>query len=68
MSLGDKARETLKGHDAAYYFDVWKKVRAKTLEEFKKKDDVWLNEMVPGSSMNNHFAWFHVMEHQSSHL
>jgi len=21
-----------------------------------------------GSTMNNHFAWFHVMEHQSSHL
>ena len=68
MSLGEEGRETLKGHDAAYYFDIWKKVRARTLEEFKKKDDVWLNETVPGSSMNNHWAWFHVMEHQSSHL
>jgi len=30
--------------------------------------DSWLNDMPPGSVMNNHYAWFHVMEHQSSHL
>ncbi len=68
MDLGEEGRKTLKGYDAKYYFDVWKKVRAKTLEEFKKRDDNWLAETRPGSNSNNHFAWFHVMEHQSSHL
>ncbi len=68
MELGKKGRETLRGHEAAYYFDIWKKVRARTIEELKKKGDEWLAKDVPGAGINNHFAWFHVMEHQSSHL
>jgi uncharacterized damage-inducible protein DinB len=68
MVLGEEGRKTLKGHDAVYYFDIWKKVRARTLEELQKKDDLWLAETNRGSGMTNHYAWFHVMEHQSSHL
>ncbi len=66
LDLGDKARETIKGHDVEYYLDIYKEVRKKTLEELQKRNDKWLNE--GGSSRNNHFNWFHVMEHQSSHL
>ena len=68
MALGEGARNNINGKEANYYFDLWKKVRAKTKENFKNKDDAWLAEVYPGSNVNNHFAWFHVMEHQSSHL
>ena len=68
QNLGEAARNKYKGHEADYYFDIWKDVRKKTLKYLKEKDDDWLNENPAGSSMNNHWAWFHVMEHQSSHL
>ena len=68
MELGKKGRETIRGHEAAYYFDPWKMVRAKTKEEMKKKDDAWLAKDLPGAGISHHYAWFHVMEHQSSHL
>ncbi len=66
--LDDAGRETYKGHDVAYYLKIYKEVRAKTLEEFKKLDDTWLAKVRPGTTENNHAHWFHVMEHQSSHL
>lgn len=68
MNLGDDARKEFKGHDIDYYLNIYKDVRKKTLKYLKDKDDDWLNEEPPGSTMNNHWAWFHVMEHQSSHL
>lgn len=34
----------------------------------KTKDDKWLNSKVKNSSMNNHWAWYHVMEHQANHM
>ena len=68
MALGEDARNSINGKEASYYFNLWKKVRAKTKENFKARDDAWLAEVYPGSNVNNHFSWFHVMEHQSSHL
>ncbi|MDF4203606.1 DUF664 domain-containing protein [Maribacter sp. SA7] len=68
MALGEGARNSINGKEASYYFNLWKKVRAKTKENFKARDDAWLAEVYPGSNINNHFSWFHVMEHQSSHL
>jgi len=68
MDLGQRGRDTLKGRNAKYYFDTWNMVRAKTIEEFRKRDDVWLAESRSGSSSNNHWSWFHVMEHQANHL
>ncbi|GAA4277042.1 mycothiol transferase [Aquimarina mytili] len=68
LSLGDKAREEFKGKPISYYLDVYKEVRKKTVEELSKRNDEWLSQLRPGSVMNNHWAWFHVMEHQSSHL
>ncbi|WP_235982727.1 DinB family protein [Kordia aestuariivivens] len=68
LNLDDAGREAFKGKDVAYYLKIYKEVRAKTLEEFKKLDDSWLAKIRPGSTDNNHYYWFHVMEHQSSHL
>lgn len=68
LHLDDAGRETYKGHDVEYYLNIYKEVRAKTLEEFKKLDDSWLAKIRPGYTENNHYYWFHVMEHQSSHL
>ncbi|AFL80227.1 Protein of unknown function (DUF664) [Aequorivita sublithincola DSM 14238] len=68
MELGDEGRQHIKGHDATYYLDIYKKARKRTLELLKEKDDAWLAEVPEGSTVNNHFSWFHVMEHQSSHL
>lgn len=66
QSLGDDARDTYKGKSVKTYLREFDEVRKKTLELFKTKDDAWLAEVQNG--MNNHWAWYHVMEHQSSHL
>jgi hypothetical protein len=69
LDLGDEARKTIKGHDVKYYLDIYKEVRKKTLEEFRKRNDEWLFQTPAGTdSYNNYFSWFHMAEHQSSHL
>jgi hypothetical protein len=42
MNLGDEGRKTIKGHDREYYVEILQTVGAKALEEFRKRDDVWL--------------------------
>src|ERR1700722_19445709 len=37
MDLGDAGRKTIKGHDREYYVEILQKVRAKSLEEFRKR-------------------------------
>ncbi len=68
LDLGDKAREQFKGKPISYYLDLFDKVRAETIKELRKRDDKWFKEVNAGNSMANQYAWFHVMEHQSSHL
>jgi uncharacterized damage-inducible protein DinB len=68
MSMGKAAQEKYSGKDVQHYLDVFKKVRKKTLEYLKEKDDEWLAQVPEGYGMNNHWSWYHVMEHQSSHL
>jgi hypothetical protein len=69
LDLGDEARKTIKGHSIEYYLNIYKEVRKKTLEEFRKRNDEWLF-LTPSenASFNNYFSWFHMAEHQSSHL
>jgi len=67
LELGEKARKEFVGHDVGYYLEIYHQVRQKTLEELKKRNDDWLLE-APAGRPSNYFAWFHVMEHQSSHL
>ena len=68
MSLGDAAREKYQGRDVEYYLEIYTRVRSRTMELFKEKDDAWLAKLNSSGNMNNHWAWYHVMEHQSSHL
>ena len=69
QNLGDPAREKLVGKPISYYLELWDEVRAETLRLLKTKDDKWLNHRAQGSrNMNNHWAWYHVMEHQANHM
>ncbi|MBS1508688.1 MAG: DinB family protein [Bacteroidetes bacterium] len=70
FDLGEEARQMFKGHNIHYYMDIYKQVRKHTLEELSKRDDEWLLKNVLGRGLerNNYYCWFHVMEHQSSHL
>jgi Protein of unknown function (DUF664) len=67
LDLGEKAREEFVGHPVEYYLNIYKEVRKKTIAELQKRNDEWLFEERPGEA-TNYFSWFHVMEHQSSHL
>jgi len=69
QNLGAPAREKLRGKPIRYYLDLWDEVRAETLRQLKSKDDKWFRENAGGSRrMNNHWAWYHVMEHQANHM
>ena len=70
MGLGEKARETIKGHEAGYYIDKLNQVRAVTEKEFSKRDDDWIMKSEPffeDKPTNNYCKWFHVCEHESNH-
>ncbi len=68
LELGEKARSTIKGQPIKYYLDIWEEVREETLRLLKTKDDKWFKAKVEDSNMNNHWAWYHVMEHQANHM
>ena len=67
--LGALGREQIRGHKLGYYLENLRTVRAKTLEEFAKRDDSWLEEEIPfwGAIGNRYFAWFHVFEDEINH-
>ena len=68
QNLGDNARKQIKDKPINYYLDIWDDVRAETLRLLKTKDDNWFKSKVSQSRMNNHWAWYHVMEHQANHM
>lgn len=68
LNLDQGGRDEFKGHDIQYYLDIYNEVRAKTISELKKRDDAWFAEVQTKYDMSNQYCWFHVMEHQSSHL
>lgn len=70
IELGDKARREIKGHELQYYLSRLGQVRAVTLAELARRDDVWLQEQTPmrsGQQVNNYFKWFHVLSHEVNH-
>jgi len=67
LDLGSEARKEFVGHPVEYYLNIYKQVRQKTIEELQKRDDEWLLQAAPGR-LSNYYSWFHIMEHQSSHL
>jgi len=68
LSLGQAGRDALKDKPIDYYLDIWNEVREETKRLLKTKDDEWFASKVKKSSMNNHWAWYHVMEHQANHM
>lgn len=68
LELGAPAREMFKNKPIKYYLDIWNEVRNETLSLLKDKDDKWLNSKIKRANMNNHWAWYHVMEHQANHM
>lgn len=68
LNLGDNARQSIKDEPISYYLDIWDEVREESLKLLKSKDDKWLNSKVKEGNMNNHWAWYHVMEHQANHM
>ncbi len=68
LSLGDKGRAQLVDKPISYYLDLWSEVRAETKRLLKTKDDKWFAAKVKSGNMNNHWAWYHVMEHQANHM
>jgi len=68
LNLDQAGRDEFKGHDIQYYLDIYNEVRAKTISELKKRDDAWFAEVQKSYDWTNQYCWFHVMEHQSSHL
>jgi len=64
--LGEASRSTFKGKPISYYLDLWDTVREKTLAGLKTKDDAWFAANID-EGINNHWAWFHVLEHQAHH-
>ncbi len=68
LSLGKTAREKFTNKPITYYLDLWNDVRQETLRLLKTKDDIWFSKKVNASNMNNHWAWYHVMEHQANHM
>ncbi|GMA61195.1 DinB family protein [Alicyclobacillus fastidiosus] len=67
LKLGDQARTEIRGNSSKMYLDCLNEVRSKTIAEFKKRDDTWLNETVPAKRENQYYRWFHVMEDEISH-
>lgn len=65
--LGAESRGKIKGKPIDYYLDLWDQVRIKTLDGLKAKDDAWFASNID-EGINNHWVWFHVLEHQASHM
>lgn len=65
--LSENTQEVMKGKPIQYYLEQWDKVRNKTLEGLKQKDDDWFASDID-EGMNYHWAWFHVMEHAAAHM
>ena len=66
QNLGDEGRKQLHGKPISYYLKIWNEVREETKRLMKSKDDDWFKKS--NGSMTNHWAWYHVMEHQANHM
>ncbi len=65
--LGDESRDQIKGKPISYYLGLWDEVRQKSLQGLKTKDDAWFAANVD-EGINNHWVWFHVLEHMAAHM
>jgi len=65
--LNKEVKNKLKGKPIDYYLGLWDEVRAETLKELKTKDDAWFALTIE-EGLNNHYIWYHVMEHSANHM
>lgn len=65
--LNEKVKQKLTGKPITYYLKLWNKVREMTLKELKSKDDEWFSSNIE-EGLNNHYIWYHVMEHSANHM
>lgn len=69
-TLGEPARQSIRGRPLEHYLGLLSGERTKTLEAFASVDDAWLERTTPwwgGHAANNHFKWFHVLEDEINH-
>jgi uncharacterized damage-inducible protein DinB len=70
LDLGERARREIRGHELGYYLSRLEQVRARTLAELGRREDLWLEEQTSfgrGQRVNNYFKWFHVLGHELNH-
>ena len=70
LILGEKAREEIQNHSLGYYLGVLFETREKTLSLLSSKNEEWLfegNKWNDGTSPNNYWLWYHVMEDEINH-
>lgn len=65
--INEKVKNILKGQPITVYLDLWDQVRKKTLKLLKTKDDAWFATNIE-EGLNNHYIWYHVMEHSANHM
>jgi len=64
------ARKAIKGNNLDDYLNILEETRARTLAEFKKRDDAWLLSVDKAwgwGPTNDYCNRFHVCEHESNH-
>ncbi|WP_433747479.1 DinB family protein [Falsibacillus pallidus] len=70
LDLGEKAHEKIRGNELEFYVERLQSTRERTLDEFKKVDDEWLDIISPFGpkhQANHYFRWFHVFEDELNH-
>ena len=69
LDLGEAARREIKGRSLEHYTNTLEEVRARTFDEFARRNDDWLYKQAPWGPgvANNYFMWFHVFEDELSH-
>lgn len=68
LTLGEKARREIRGHELQFYLDDLRRTREATLAALAGKDDAWLEAPLSvAPNLNAHWAWFHVAEEEISH-
>lgn len=65
--INKDVKQMLKGMPITHYLQLWDDVRIKTLNALKTKDDAWFASNID-DGINNHYVWYHVMEHSANHM
>jgi uncharacterized damage-inducible protein DinB len=68
LTLGEKGRHEIRGHELQFYIDELRRTRDATLAALAARDDEWLEAPLRiAPALNAHWAWFHVAEDEINH-